>query len=84
MQNDFIELLAIWPGMCSSKFLVRKDSWDHYCDHYMNFPDQGNCFLPCTDIEGDSLFMDMTKLLAFYVLTKPTVKKNKKSKKERS
>lgn len=77
-----MEILAIYPSMDASKFLVRKDSWEHYCEVYMNSADHGNCFLPCTDMEGDALFVDMTKLLAFYVLTKTSATKTKKVKKK--
>jgi hypothetical protein len=80
MENDYIDILGVYPGMFASRFKVRKDSWEHYCDHYMNFPDQGQCFLPCKDLEGEPLFVDMTKLLAFYVFTKDPIKKNKKDK----
>jgi hypothetical protein len=86
MQTEYIDILGIYPGMHSSKFTVRKDSWEHFCDNYMNYPDPGNCFLPCKDTEGDALFVDMTKLLAFYVLKKDPVKKDpsKKNKKNKS
>jgi len=82
MENQFIEILGVYPGMYASKFSVRSDSWEHYCENYMNATDQGTCFLPCKDMEGDTLFVDMTKLLAFYVITKEPVKKGKKSTKK--
>lgn len=82
MDKDHITLLGIYPGMYASKFYVRKDSWNHFIDHHLNYPDPGNCFLPCKDMEGDSLFVDMTKLLAFYVIEKAPTPKTKKSKKK--
>lgn len=84
MENEFIDILGIYPGMYASKFSVRKDSWDHYCELYMNSADHGNCFVPAKDTEGDALFVDMNKLLAFYVLTKSEVKKTKKTRKKAS
>jgi len=90
MEKHSVEILGIYPGMYASKFFVREDSWDHYCENYMNVTDTGNCFLPCKDAEGDSLFVDMTKLLAFYVLGKQpkkeenTIGKQPKTKKRKS
>ena len=80
MEPSYIEILGIYPGMYASKFKVREDSWEHFCDHHLNSPEAGNCFLPCQDAEGDALFVDMTKLLAFYVLKKAPVAKAPKSK----
>jgi hypothetical protein len=82
MQQQFVEILGIYPGMYASKFQVRIDSWEHFCETYMNSPDHGNCFVPCKDAEGDTLFVDMTKLLAFYVLTKEPKKKIKNGRKK--
>jgi hypothetical protein len=79
MEKDYVEILGIYPGMYASKFQVRADTWEHFlCS--MNLGEAGNCFMPCKDMEGDILFVDMTKLLAFYVLKKEPVKKNKKIK----
>jgi hypothetical protein len=71
MEKEYIEILGIYPGMYASKFFVRHDSWTHYEQFYLNDGEGGNCFLPCKDAEGDALFVDIKKLLAYYVLTKP-------------
>jgi hypothetical protein len=80
MEHSYVEILGIYPGMFASKFSVRQDTWDHYCEDYMNERAGGACFMPCKDAEGEALFVDMTKLLAFYVLKKQPVKKTKKKK----
>lgn len=82
--NNYVELMGIYPGMYASKFFVRQDSWNHFLDNHLNYPDPGSCFLPCKDIEGDMLFVDMTKLLAFYVVKSTTENsENKKSSKKK-
>lgn len=80
MEYKYIEILGIYPGMYASKFSVREDTWETYHEEYMNERAAGCCFMPCRDGEGDPLFVDMTKLLAFYVLKKDPVKKAKKKK----
>lgn len=84
MENGYIDILGIYPGMHASKFSVREDSWQHFCDVHLNREDSGTCFLPCKDMEGDFLFVDMTKLLAFYVLRKHEKPKPKKTVKKRA
>lgn len=85
MEKEYLDILGIYPGMYASKFHVRKDSWCVYTDNYMNESTNNTCFIPAKDTEGDPLWVDMHKLLAFYVLNpkkdeKNLVKKPKKKK----
>lgn len=75
MEKDYIEILAALPNMDLKKFRVRNDSWEHFCDHHLNLPEPGNCFLPCIDENGEAMFLDMTKIIYFYVL--PNISKKK-------
>lgn len=81
MESEYITIVGTYPGMVSYKFYVRADTWQHWCDNYMNFPDQGNCYLPAKDAQGNSLFVDMTKLLSFSVSDVMRQVKTKKTKK---
>lgn len=80
---EYVQILGIYPGMYASKFQVRADSWEHFLETFFNTPEPGTCFLPCKDMEGDAVFVDMVKLLAFYVLPKDPVQKNKKKAKKK-
>lgn len=60
-------ILGVYPGMYASKFAVHKEILNAYLD-VQNDITVPQYFLPCQDADGDEIYVDMKKLLAFYIL----------------
>lgn len=82
-EKKSVEILGIYPGMYASKFFVREDKWNYYMKNCINHPGGESCFVPCKDGEGDEIYVDMTKLLAFYVLKMAETSSDPKTKKKK-
>lgn len=81
MKDGFVKIIGNVAKQEDLSFYVRNDTWDHFLDFFLNAPEQNTCFIPGVDKDGDPLFVDMNKLVAFYAISddKTTKKKVQKT-----
>lgn len=68
--DTYTPIIGIYPSLNSYKFEVNDLELDNFLSNGLVSHDGGPWFMHCRDNDGDIVYIDMTKLLAFYVLSK--------------
>lgn len=75
-----VEILIIYPGEIRFRLFVIAKLWEQFCESMVDGSVMPS-FLMCQDEEHRSIFVDVSKALAFYVVGKHPKRKRAKNNK---